>query len=161
VTVSALYPGAPFDTEQLRPGRCGAKAHAIGADIVSITKITAILGRHSCAAEKLFTSTEITYARSASNEHERFAARFAAKEAVLKALGVGMAKGMSWLDIEVGTVPSGRPILRLSGAVAERARQLGLDDWLISLAHCREFAVAYVCASGSSGSKFGPSETQQ
>ena len=127
----------------------GPPGAAIGVDIVSIKKIADILDRHAGAAESLFTSSEIRYARSGANESERFAARFAAKEAVLKALGTGMAKGMTWQQIEVASLPSGRPTLRLTGAVFERARHLGLDQWLISLAHCREFAVAYVSAANT------------
>jgi holo-[acyl-carrier protein] synthase len=121
---------------------------AIGVDIVSVDKIRAILDHHAHASAALFTGIELASARSGRYAAELFAARFAAKEAVLKALGTGLAKGMTWHDIEVRKRVTGEPVLHLSGAVAEKATLLGLEKWLVSLTHSREFAVAFVMASG-------------
>lgn len=120
--------------------------HGIGLDIVAIEKLKSMLERHPQACETIFTELEHNYCRTARNWAERYAARFAAKEAVLKALGTGMAKGMSWQDIEIYNLPTGKPCLRLSGEVGRKAALLGLSDWLVSLTHSREFAVACVAA---------------
>ena len=139
----------------------GLRVKAIGVDIVSTDHIKSILDRHPDARRSIFTAAEISYSQAAANAYERFAARFAAKEAVLKALGTGMAKGMRWTDIEVGRAPSGRPLLHLHGAVARRAALLGLETWLLSLSHGRGTTVAYVVACGQSSSIESSDSTAQ
>ena len=79
------------------------------------------------------------------------AARFAAKEAALKALGTGRSSGIGWKDVEIQRTDSGAPILLLHGAAADRARMLGLSNWRVSLTHDRETAGAVVVADVSGG----------
>src|ERR1700758_1611115 len=94
-----------------------------GIDICEVDRIqTAIQSSYGRRfVERVFTPLEIAYAESKANKFERYAARFAAKEAGMKALGTGWRGGLSWRDLEVANLPSGRPTLRLSGKAAEIA----------------------------------------
>jgi holo-[acyl-carrier protein] synthase len=124
-----------------------------GVDIVSISRIEAMLGEHGERfVERCFTEVERRYAEAGSRRRsERYAARFACKEAVLKALGTGLRDGIAWTDMEVVNEPSGRPRLRLDGRCAELAAERGIVGWHVSLSHAGEaggFAVASVIACG-------------
>jgi holo-[acyl-carrier protein] synthase len=124
-----------------------------GVDIVAIRRIEAMLEEHGERfIQRCFTEAERRYADAGSRRRaERYAARFACKEAVLKALGTGLRDGIAWTDIEVVNEPSGRPRLRLSGRCAELATELGIGAWHVSLSHAGEaggFAVASVIACG-------------
>lgn len=77
---------------------------------------------------------------------EHFAARWAAKEAILKCLGTGWAKGICWTDMEILNDPSGRPHVQLSGLTRDLAQQVRLSHILITLSHCRAYATAYALA---------------
>jgi holo-[acyl-carrier protein] synthase len=94
--------------------------------------------------ERVFTSREIAYAESKANRFERYAARFAAKEAGMKALGTGWRGGLGWQDLEVANLPSGRPTLRLHGKAAEIAERLGIRNVSLSITHTAEQAMAMV-----------------
>lgn len=96
---------------------------------------------------RVFTSQERAHShgRAASTLH--LAARFAAKEATLKALGTGLARGITWQDVEVVATPEGKPELRLRGKALELARASGAAHWLLSLSHTRSHAIAMVVAS--------------
>ena len=94
--------------------------------------------------ERVFTPAEIAYAESKANRWERYAARFAAKEAGMKALGTGWRGGLGWQDLEVANLPSGRPTLRLHGKAAEIARELGVRNVNLSLTHTTQQALAIV-----------------
>jgi holo-[acyl-carrier protein] synthase len=116
--------------------------------MVEITRIERVLKRYGDRFfERVFTAAEIAYCRGHSPE---LAARFAAKEAVSKALGVGMRMiardGIDWKDVEVIGDLRGKPLVRLYGRAAERAGELGLTEWAISLSHTREHAIAFVVA---------------
>jgi len=120
----------------------------VGIDMVEITRIERVLKRYGDRFfERVFTAAEIAYCRGHSPE---LAARFAAKEAVSKALGVGMRMiardGIDWKDVEVIGDLRGKPLVRLFGRAAERAGELGLTEWAISLSHTREHAIAFVVA---------------
>lgn len=120
----------------------------VGIDMVEITRIERVLKRYGDRFfERVFTAAEIAYCRGRSPE---LAARFAAKEAVSKALGVGMRMiardGIDWKDVEVIGDPRGKPLVRLYGRAAERAGELSLTEWAISLSHTREHAIAFVVA---------------
>ncbi len=123
---------------------------AHGVDLVEIGRIATMLDEHGRRfVERCFTDREQQYAEAAHRRRaERYAARFACKEAVLKALGTGWRDGISWRDIEVCREPSGRPRLALSGRCAEIADELKIARWDISLSHSGSFAVASVIASG-------------
>jgi holo-[acyl-carrier protein] synthase len=115
----------------------------VGTDIVHVPRLAAVFGRHPTFATRVFTPGEIAYCESHRDSVPRFAARFAAKEAVLKALGTGLADGMNWRDVEVVNDADRRPVVRLHGRVAAIARELGVRAVLISLSHDGEYALAH------------------
>ncbi len=119
-----------------------------GVDMVEIARVERALERHGDRfLERVFTQAEVLYCRARPSE---LAARFAAKEAVSKALGVGMRMmsrdGINWRDVEVIGDMRGKPLIRLHGRAAERAEALGLTEWAVSLSHTREQAIAFVVA---------------
>jgi holo-[acyl-carrier protein] synthase len=104
--------------------------------------------------ERCFTEGERAYAdASAAVRGERYAARFAAKEAVLKALGTGLREGIDWQDIEVLRDAAGAPSLEISGAAAVLAATRGIRRWFVSLSHAGGMAMASVIAEGASPSE--------
>jgi holo-[acyl-carrier protein] synthase len=117
-----------------------------GIDICEVDRIqTAIQSSYGRRfVERVFTQLEISYAESKANKFERYAARFAAKEAGMKALGTGWRGGLTWRDLEVANLPSGRPALRLSGKAAEIAERLGVRQISLSLTHTAAQALAVV-----------------
>jgi holo-[acyl-carrier protein] synthase len=123
---------------------------AHGIDVVEIPRIAAMLQEHGRRfVERCFTDAERAYAESARRRRpERYAVRFACKEAVLKALGTGWREGITWLDIEVRRRPSGQPAVELSGRTAQLARDLRIRSWLVSLSHGGTHAVASVIGCG-------------
>ena len=117
----------------------------LGLDIAEIDRIEQALTRHGAPIlERLFTPAEVSYCESHKNRSERYAARFAAKEAAMKALGTGWGRGVRWRDIEVVREPSGRPTLRLEGAAREVAARLGVKRISVSISHSGNLAVAQV-----------------
>ncbi|MCA9085539.1 MAG: holo-ACP synthase [Planctomycetaceae bacterium] len=115
----------------------------IGTDIVEIDRIRGMMERHAQAfLERCFTPDEIAYADRHRDASVRFAGRWAAKEAVVKALGTGFVKGITFHDIEVLPNDSGQPQIELSGGAAETARRLGIKKVLITISHAREYATA-------------------
>jgi holo-[acyl-carrier protein] synthase len=115
----------------------------VGTDLVRIARIAEAMDRHPGFAARLFTPAEIAYCERHREPGARYAARFAAKEAVLKALGTGLARGMRWQDVEIVSAPNGRPLVRLHGAVAATARAQGITSVELSLAHEGEYALAF------------------
>jgi holo-[acyl-carrier protein] synthase len=118
----------------------------IGADIVEVARVRRLIEKYERAERRLFTKTEIDYCRARRNWHEHMAARFAAKEAVLKALGTGLGPGMRWTDVEVVNEENGRPLVRLSGEVAAFAGREGVEQLELSLSHTSELALAQALA---------------
>jgi holo-[acyl-carrier protein] synthase len=119
-----------------------------GVDLIEISRVERALENHSERfLARVFTPNEVLYCRGRVPE---LAARFAAKEAVSKALGVGMRvlsrEGIHWKDVEVVGDHRGKPIVRLFGRAAERAKELGLTEWAVSLTHTKEHALAFVVA---------------
>jgi holo-[acyl-carrier protein] synthase len=121
-------------------------------DVVAVERIARLLDDNECAADALFTTRERRYCRGRRRSGEHFAARFAAKEAVLKAFGTGMSAGMRWTDIEIVHEPSGRPAIELHGAAGALARRQGLLQLDISLSHSGGLALAHVLAVLDRGS---------
>ncbi len=116
-----------------------------GIDIVEVARIAAAVERFGERfLDRVFTASEIRYCRSKQNTMERFAARFAAKEAGFKAIGTGWSHGVTWKEIEVGREPGGRPTLAYSGKAAEFAAKLGMRRASLSLSHTSEQAIAHV-----------------
>ncbi len=119
-----------------------------GVDLIKIARVERILDRHGERfLDRVFTRDEVTYSRLRPGE---LAARFAAKEAVAKALGVGMrmiaSDGIAWREAEIVGDHRGKPLVRLHGRAAQRAELLGLTEWAVSLSHTEEYAVAFVVA---------------
>jgi holo-[acyl-carrier protein] synthase len=96
----------------------------------------------------VFTEEEIRYCDSKANRVERYAARFAAKEAAMKALGTGWNRGVRWRDIEVLRQPGRRPTIRFHGVAAEFAARLGTKNIALSISHTPEHAIANVILEG-------------
>lgn len=118
-----------------------------GIDCVDVSRIERMLADHGERfVLRCFTDAERDYADAGARRAERYAARFAAKEAVLKALGTGWRGGVDWRDISVVREPSGRPSLAIVGRCGELARELDIVRWEISLSHTRTVAIASVIA---------------
>jgi holo-[acyl-carrier protein] synthase len=123
-----------------------AVIRGIGIDIVEISRVERAAARWGEAfLGRVFTDRERMYAGTAAMSTQRLAGRFAAKEAVMKALGLGWSQ-MAWREIEIANDPSGKPSVQLSGRAAEVARHLGVDAWSVSIAHTRELAIAQALA---------------
>lgn len=121
----------------------------IGTDIVECLRIAQMIERHGeLFLNRVFTPTEIGYcsARAAATQH--FAGRWAAKEAVLKAMGTGWARGIKWVDIEIRNDERGRPAVALGGGARDVCERLGVREMHVSISHCRTFATAYAVACG-------------
>jgi len=116
-----------------------------GIDIVETARIQQALERHGARfCRRLYSPGEISYCEKFKNKAERYAARFAAKEAAFKALGTGWREGVRWLDVEVVHQPSGKPELVLSGRAGEVARDLGVTRTALSISHADHYVVAQV-----------------
>ncbi|MCL2622911.1 MAG: holo-ACP synthase [Planctomycetaceae bacterium] len=122
----------------------------IGTDITECDRIARMLERHpESFAERVFTDAENDYcSRGKRQSAEHYTGRWAAKEAVLKALGTGWSSGITWRDIEILNEPSGQPFVRLTGAAAEIAREKGIAEIQVSISHCASHAVAFAVAVG-------------
>lgn len=116
-----------------------------GIDIVEVPRIAGAIKRHGERfIRRVFTDAEILYCDSKTNRVERYAARFAAKEAGMKAIGTGWKRGVTWRDLEVRREAGGRPTLGFSGKAAEFAARLGVRRASLSLSHTVEHAIAQV-----------------
>lgn len=116
-----------------------------GIDIAEVPRIAESIKRFGDRfINRVFTEGEIRYCDSKANRIERYAARFAAKEAGMKALGTGWSHGVTWKDVEVSRQPGGRPTILFHGKAAEFAQKLGTKHIALSLTHTKEFAMAQV-----------------
>ncbi len=121
----------------------------LGLDIAEIDRIAEAITRHGAAIlERLYTPAEVAYCESHKNKFERYAARFAAKEAAMKALGTGWKRGVRWRDIEITNAPGGKPTLRLEGVAKEIAERLGVKSISVSITHSGNLALAEVIFEG-------------
>jgi holo-[acyl-carrier protein] synthase len=117
----------------------------LGTDLVDINRFRAAIERTPSMVERLFSEAERAYAEAASDPSERLAVRFAAKEAVMKALGVGLG-AFGFHDVEVLRAEEGQPSLRVIGAAELLAVERGVADWQLSLTHTATSAGAIVVA---------------
>lgn len=119
-----------------------------GIDLVETARIAEMVERHGDHfLDRCFTAAERQYAESSvKRRDEHLAARFAAKEAVLKALGTGWRNGIAWTDVEVVRQPSGQPTVRLNGEAARIAAEMGIARWMLSLSHTDTHAMASAIA---------------
>ena len=122
---------------------------SLGIDLVEVSRVQALLERHEDRFKsRVFTAAEIAYCESCAKPAIHFAARFAAKEAVAKALGTGVSDGVIWTEIEVLCATNGAPSVALHGGAQAKATELGIHGWRISLTHTDEMAAANVAALG-------------
>jgi holo-[acyl-carrier protein] synthase len=126
-----------------RPG--GFLIVGLGVDIAEVPRIQAAIERHGQSfLRRVFTPNEIEYCERFKNKFERYAGRFAAKEAAMKALGTGWRRGIRWVDLEVGREQSGRPTMALAGEAAKIAAHLGVKRISLSITHTEAQALAQV-----------------
>jgi len=122
----------------------------LGTDIVEIERVGDVIERHGDRfLEQCFTPAEIQWAGRFKDKSVRFAGRWAAKEAVVKVLGTGFVRGVSFQDIEVLPLPTGQPQVSLTGGALKMAGQLGIDHILISISHSHDYAVATAIGVGA------------
>lgn len=120
-----------------------------GIDILETKRIKKIIERFGNRFEaRCFTEKECFAAEFSVNRVQYFTGRFAAKEAVLKALGTGWTQGISWTDIEIERLPTGKPLVVLYGRCQEIAADLGVAKWFLSISHTDSYAVASTIALG-------------
>jgi holo-[acyl-carrier protein] synthase len=126
-----------------------AQILGIGTDITECLRIARMIERHGeLFINRVYTPTEIRYCQSRKQSTQHFTGRWAAKEAILKALGTGWRRGISWRDMEIRNEPGGRPVVAVRGGVKEVVEQLGIKKLLVSISHCRTHATAYAIAVG-------------
>ncbi len=116
-----------------------------GVDLAEVPRIRAAIERFGPKfIERVYTPFEIAYVERKANKYERYAARFAAKEAGMKAIGTGWRHGVRWQDFEVANLPTGKPTLRFYGVAARVAEKLGVKNVSLSLTHTSELGMAHV-----------------
>ncbi|MDP2996042.1 MAG: holo-[acyl-carrier-protein] synthase [Bryobacterales bacterium] len=120
-----------------------------GIDLAEVPRVRAAIERYGGRfIERIYTPAEIAYVERKANRYERYAARFAAKEAGMKAIGTGWRHGVRWQDFEVLNLPSGRPTLKLHGVAARVAERLGVRVISLSLTHTAQQGMAFVILEG-------------
>ena len=120
-----------------------------GVDLAEVARIRHAVERY-CQRfiGRIYTPGEIAYVERKANRYERYAGRFAAKEAGMKAIGTGWKRGVRWQDFEVANLLSGRPTLRLHGEAAKIAEGLGVKSVHLSITHTAELGMAHVILEG-------------
>lgn len=122
----------------------GAMILGIGIDLLDVGRMEQELEREDGGfRDRVFTAREVAYCQNKGHPAQHFAARFAAKEAVFKALGLERSEGRRWRDVEIETDDHGRPRAILNGAAKQRAKALGVKVVLVTLSHTRELAAAH------------------
>ena len=121
----------------------------IGTDIVECPRIGKMIEQHGeLFLRRVYTDREIRYCQSRKHAIEHFAGRWAAKEAILKAMGTGRSCGIAWTHVEVRNGQDGQPKVLIGGAARDVALERGIGEILISISHCRTYATAYALALG-------------
>jgi holo-[acyl-carrier protein] synthase len=118
--------------------------HSVGVDVVIVARLQRLLSEDPSAAAELFTLAEMEYAAAQRRPEDHLAARFAAKEAVFKALGIGLLDGVDWTDVEVTSAPDGHPTVRLTGNAELCAERHDVRELEVSLSHSGGIAIAQV-----------------
>ena len=120
-----------------------------GVDLAEVSRIRAAITRYGQRfIERIYTPAEIAYVEGKANRFERYAGRFAAKEAGMKAIGTGWKRGVRWQDFEVRNLTSGRPTLEFHGEARRVAESLGVKHIWLSITHTAEFGMAHVILEG-------------
>jgi holo-[acyl-carrier protein] synthase len=122
----------------------------MGIDIAEVDRVKGAIERHGEAfLRRVYTPRERAYCEKFKNKYERYAGRFAAKEAAMKALGTGWSRGVRWVDVEVVRQSGGRPTVLLAGEAAKVASALGVERVALSITHTAEQAFAQVIFEGT------------
>jgi len=117
----------------------------IGIDVAEVKRIRAVIeSQGERFLRRVFTQDEVAYCEQFKNKYERYAGRFAAKEAAMKALGTGWSRGVRWVDVEVVRQRGGRPTVSLKGEAKKIADGLGVKNIVLSITHTVEQAIAQV-----------------
>jgi holo-[acyl-carrier protein] synthase len=121
----------------------------IGTDITECLRIARMIERHGeLFLQRVYTPEEIKYCQSRKLSTQHFTGRWAAKEAILKALGTGWRRGISWRDVEIRNELGGKPVVAVRGGVKDVVEQLGVREIQVSISHCRSHATAFAVAIG-------------
>ena len=131
----------------------------IGTEIIECPRIGRMIEHHGeLFLRRVYTEREIRFCQARKHAIEHFAALWAAKEAIFKAIGLNISRGIAWTDVEVRKVAGGRQQVRVSGEAKAVALRLGIADILISTAHCRTYATAHALAVKSAGPPAPPGD---
>jgi len=129
------------------PSENSGKFIGLGTDIVEIVRIGQMIERHGeLFLQRIYTEEEIRYCQKRKECYQHFAGRWAAKEAIMKTLGTGFIKGVHWKDLEIVSLRSGQPTVKLHGSAGELAGRMGIASILITISHCRAYATATAIA---------------
>jgi holo-[acyl-carrier protein] synthase len=121
----------------------------MGIDIAEVRRIQAVIeAQKERFLRRVYTLAEVAYCEQFKNKYERYAGRFAVKEAAMKALGTGWSRGVRWVDVEVVRQRAGRPTLALKGVAKKIADELGVKHIAVSITHTAEQALAQVIFEG-------------
>jgi holo-[acyl-carrier protein] synthase len=121
----------------------------MGIDVAEVKRIRAVIeSQKERFLRRVYTLDEVAYCEQFKNKYERYAGRFAAKEAAMKALGTGWSRGVRWVDVEVVRQRSGRPTIALKGEAKKIADALGIKNISVSISHTTEQAIAQVIFEG-------------
>jgi holo-[acyl-carrier protein] synthase len=121
----------------------------MGIDVAEVKRIREVFeSQRERFVRRVYTQAEAAYCEQFKNKYERYAGRFAAKEAAMKALGTGWSRGVRWVDVEVARQRGGRPMLELHGEARKIADRLGVKHIAISITHTAEQAFAQVVFEG-------------
>ena len=129
----------------------------IGTDITECLRIARMIERHGeMFIGRVYTPEEIRYCQSRKQATQHFTGRWAAKEAILKAMGTGWSRGITWRDVEIRNQPGGKPVVAVRGGAKEIVEQLGIAKMLVSISHCRTHATACAIALGKGENSGSP-----
>jgi len=128
------------------PARTAERRYRVGVDLTEVERLRRLLSETPDILDTIFTAREQAYCAGKRRRYEHLAARFAAKEAVLKAFGTGLGRQMRWTDVEIVNDLRGRPTVELAGEVAAWAARHGLVELDVSLSHTPTLAIAQVIA---------------
>ena len=128
----------------------------VGVDLIEVARIQRALENPRIGQrvrQRVFTDGEVEYCEKRKRKYESYAGRFAAKEAVMKALGRGWGRKVGWIDIEVVLAVSGEPGISLHDKASSFARELGIEHFSLSITHTESYAIAYLIAEGRGAEK--------
>ena len=126
-----------------------AQILGIGTEITECLRIARMIEQHGEQfIDRVYTPAEVRYCQGQPQSTQHFAARWVAKQAILKALGIGSTRGAAWADVEIRRDPSGRPAVAARGAIKDLIERQGVGEILVTFSHCRTHATAYAIVMG-------------